>query len=113
MPVPQNTHNVLSALFTCIAACEHCSSSNLRGEDLTMMATCVRNTIDCADICTITARFIARDSAHGIHLLKECIEVCEACAAECDRHADHHEHCRKCAEACRNCAAECRKALNA
>ncbi|HDR9360290.1 TPA: four-helix bundle copper-binding protein, partial [Burkholderia vietnamiensis] len=35
-----------------------------------------------------------------------CAQACDACAAECGRHA--HEHCRRCAQACEACAAMCR-----
>jgi hypothetical protein len=41
-----------------------------------------------------------------------CADVCEACAAECGKHADHHAHCKACAEACSRCAAECREMAN-
>ncbi|WP_419150467.1 four-helix bundle copper-binding protein [Paraburkholderia kururiensis] len=32
--------------------------------------------------------------------------LCDACAAQCEKH--EHEHCRQCAQACRNCAEACR-----
>jgi hypothetical protein len=36
-----------------------------------------------------------------------CAEVCDDCAAECEKH--EHDHCQACAGACRKCADECRK----
>jgi hypothetical protein len=35
--------------------------------------------------------------------VRSCAQACNASAAECDRHAAHHEHCRLCAEVCRRC----------
>jgi hypothetical protein len=35
------------------------------------------------------------------------------CAEECERHAEHHDHCRVCAEACRRCEEACSALLDA
>lgn len=101
---------LLSALNNCINACNHCAASCLQEQDVKMMVECIKTDLDCADICTLVAKLVARGSAHAQHLLKECIEVCEACAAECEKHAEHMEHCRACAETCRKCAEACRNA---
>lgn len=42
--------------------------------------------------------------------LAACIE---ACADECEQHADMHEHCRICAEACRACEKACNELVDA
>ncbi|MFB9865300.1 four-helix bundle copper-binding protein [Rufibacter immobilis] len=97
---------VIDALQECILACEHCASACLQEEHVKMMARCIQLDRDCADICRLTATLLARGSVHGKHLLRECIEVCEACAAECAQH--DHDHCQACAEACRRCAEACR-----
>ena len=41
-------------------------------------------------------------------MLELCARVCDACAAECDKH--DHEHCKLCAIMCRECAEDCRNA---
>ena len=47
-----------------------------------------------------------------LELLREtlelCARMCDACAAECDKH--DHEHCKLCAIMCRECADDCRNA---
>jgi hypothetical protein len=43
------------------------------------------------------------DSVHGRHMARECVEVCEACAADCER-LDGME---PCVAACRACAKAC------
>ncbi|HWS20075.1 MAG TPA: four-helix bundle copper-binding protein [Nitrososphaera sp.] len=35
------------------------------------------------------------------------VDVCDACAQECQRH--EVDHCKRCAQACRSCAEECRR----
>jgi hypothetical protein len=42
-----------------------------------------------------------------------CWEHCAICARECERHAEHHEHCRICGEVCRRCEEACSAVLDA
>jgi hypothetical protein len=102
---------IINALNECVAACNYCSSACLSEENVAMLAACIRTDIDCAAICDLTSNLLARQSNHGMHLLKECVEVCNLCAAECEKHAHHHDHCKKCAEACRICAEVCESAM--
>ena len=97
-----HTQSQLDALNACVAACEHCSTACLQEADVQMMARCISLTRDCADVCALAARLVARGSEHAALLLKACAEVCRACAGECARH--EHRHCQECAEACRRCA---------
>ena len=71
------------------------------------MAKCIALDRSCADICSLCAREMARQSDFATALCAVCAEVCEACGAECEQH--DAEHCQKCAEACRRCAEDCRK----
>ena len=97
-----HTQSQLDALNACVAACEHCSTACLQEPDVQMMVRCISLTRDCADVCALTARFVARGSEHAAHLLTACAEICRACADECAKH--EHRHCQECAEACRRCA---------
>ena len=99
---------LIKKLDICIAACNFCASACLKEENVKMMAQCIANNLDCAEVCRATAVLLARDSKHGKHLLKECMELCEACVAECSKH--DHDHCQACAKACRECADACRQA---
>ncbi|GAB3832580.1 four-helix bundle copper-binding protein [Hymenobacter jeollabukensis] len=107
----QQNQTLLQALNACVAACEHCASACLQEADVQMMVRCISLDRDCSDICALTARLVARGSAHAAHLLRECAEVCRLCAAECGQH--QHEHCQQCAEACRRCEEACRAGLAA
>ena len=104
---------LLAALHACVAACENCASASLTGpaDHLAMMAHCIMLDRDCADICALTARYVARGSEHTQHLLAVCAEICKACGDECEKHAAHMDHCRACAEACRRCEEACRQGV--
>jgi hypothetical protein len=52
-----------------------------------MMAECIRHDMDCAAICRMAAAYMARDSRYAGDLCNPCADVCEACGAECARHA--------------------------
>lgn len=101
---------LLSTLAECAAACNNCSTACLSEEDVKMMAACIKLDIDCAQFCEVTAAFVARNSDHAKHLLRECAEICEKCAEVCGKHADM-DHCKVCAEACRECAEACKAAI--
>ena len=93
--------SLLDALNACIAACEHCATACLQEDDVKMMARCISLDRDCADVCALTARLVARGA-----------EVCKACGDECAQHT-HMPHCQACAEACRRCEEACRQGLQA
>ena len=99
-------HAMLCSLF-----CTSCADACL-AEDMDM-AQCIRNCLDCADICAATARLAVRRTAQNIEVLRSqletCIKACETCAEECERH--DNPHCAMCAKMCRECADDCRKAL--
>jgi hypothetical protein len=55
------------------------------------------------------------DSDAGVTkpLLQACVATCKSCGDECERHAQHYEHCRVCEQACRRCEQACRELLDA
>lgn len=101
----ENSTQLLSILADCAAACNRCSTACLGEDDVRKMAQCIRLDMDCAQACTTTAAFVARNSDHAKHLLKECAEICGKCAAECEKH--NVDHCQQCAQACRKCQEAC------
>ncbi len=104
----EKNKELLNTLNDCAAECNHCAVACLDEQDVKMLANCIKLDIDCAEICTIAAGFVARGSLHAAHILAECADICNACADECEKHAQHGmEHCKECAEACRKCAEAC------
>jgi len=102
-------NELINALSACANACNYCTTACLGEADVKMMVACIKLDIDCAAICSLTASFIARASVHGKHLLRECAELCDLCATECEKHT-HMQHCKDCAEACRACEKACKAA---
>ena len=106
----EKTNNLEHILIKCITACETCATMCLQEDDVKMMVPCIQLDRDCADICALTSRFVARNSAHAKQVMKECIEICRKCAEECGKH--DAEHCQHCAEICRECADACTEWMN-
>jgi hypothetical protein len=102
----KQNQELIRALSDCAAACNHCATACLEEKDPHHLARCIRLDRDCADICLLTASFVARGSEHAEHLLRECAEICNACAEECGMHKQM-AHCQECAVACRDCAEIC------
>ena len=86
-------------------------------DDVVEMRRSIRLCLDCADVCTATGRVLSRQTEYAAETarvqVRSCRELCAACAEECERHADHHEHCRICAEECRRCEETCDAVLDA
>lgn len=100
----------IEACVECANECEHCATACLNEKDVAHMAKCIEIERYCADLCRMSAAFMARSSEATEHYAKElcalCAHVCEDCAKECEKHS-HMEHCKACAEACRECAKAC------
>lgn len=58
----------------------------------------------CAEICQTSANMMLIGTHHHKHTCRECAEICEECAANCDAVGGMEA----CAEQCRKCAASCR-----
>ncbi len=97
--------------FECARACENCATACL-GEDMVgMMVECIRADRDCADLCSLCARFLMRKSDLATELCRLCAMACDLCGEECASH--EQDHCQLCAQACRQCAISCRKVAEA
>ena len=106
---------VIEAASDCAAHCSACADACLEEGDPSLIR-CIRSDLDCADICEATAKVVGRAGASGapwLELVRVCAEACATCAAECEGHADMHDHCRACGEACRRCERACRELLDA
>lgn len=103
----EKNQKLTDELLECALSCDDCYRECLGEADIDMMRGCIALDRDCAEICRTTAALFARQSVIADSMLKTCVEICDACAAECAKH--EQDHCRKCAEACRSCAAVCRE----
>jgi len=97
-----NTKDLLDQLYLCEAACNRCYNECLKEKDKSSLEICMMLTRDCEDICSITANVMARNSSSTELFLKLCAEICEQCAAECEKHS-HLKNSIACAEQCNAC----------
>ncbi|RZV11767.1 hypothetical protein BDK88_0648 [Natrinema hispanicum] len=89
--------------------CEWCADAS--ADDGEEMARCIRLCRDVADIASLHARFMARNSGYHDELGELCADLCEECAEECEQH--DHDHCQACAEILPKCAESCREMAGA
>jgi len=91
--LPQHLQHALQQFNEAAKVCEWCAERCV-GEG-PGMAACLRLCRDVADIASLNARFIARDSPYGTELARLFINAAQACAQECSQHS--HPHCQDCA----------------
>ena len=96
---------VIEKLYSCATECTRCYDACMFIKDTENLQRCMMMDQDCADICTLTAKILERESENADIFLRVCMEICELCAEECEKH--HHDHCKQCAQACRECAEMC------
>lgn len=105
----------IDACYDCAETCEACADACLGERGVKDLVDCVRLNLDCADVCGVTGKLVARQTGRNLDVVRAqlaaCIEACRVCAAMCQRHAGKLEHCAVCAEACRRCEQACRALL--
>jgi uncharacterized protein DUF326 len=118
---PQATANetlarCIEQCFACALTCTSCADACLAEERVQELVRCIRLDLDCADMCEATGRLLTRQTSSVPQLTQNmlgvCAQACRTCAEECERHAQHHEHCRVCAEVCRRCEQACEDLLS-
>jgi hypothetical protein len=101
--------------YDCAQICTSCADACLAEKNVEELRRCIRLDLDCADLCTVTGAVATRRTGSNEEVIRRtleaCLTACRLCAAECERHAGMHEHCRVCAEACRRCEQACQEAL--
>jgi hypothetical protein len=105
----------IESCYDCAQACVACADACLAESMVQQLTQCVRLNLDCADICAAAGSIATRRTGSNEQVfrsvLEACALACRLCQAECERHANQHEHCRICAAACEDCAGACQAAL--
>ena len=104
---PHKDQKSIEMYQECATSCESCATACLNEADVKSLVACVQMNRDCADMCGLCARLMARDSAHAAKACALSAAFCQACADECAKHES--AHCKQCAEACQKCADEFKK----
>lgn len=112
---PADLVAAIEAAQQCALSCTACADACLAEDELLALRRCIRRTLDCADLCTTTARVLTRQVGVDLGLvrvlLEACVVACKRCAAECEDHAGMHVHCAVCAQDCRDAEQACRLLL--
>jgi hypothetical protein len=98
---------LVKTIQDCEATCEHMTHHLKKHEadEYRMRVNQATLLRDCADICTITAKYVARDSIFAENMAALCAEVCICCGNECVKF--HDEMSQHCAMVCFHCGREC------
>ena len=97
----------IDALVVCSQACTACADACLSESDdvLPQLTRCIRDNLDCADICETTARVLSRHTGYDANLTRAQVEAAmqalTTCGDSCAEHGAAHDHCRICEQACR------------
>lgn len=98
----------ISACYASANACKQCAEEFLNAQEPEKYASCLKLVQDCSTMCLVAAIMMAGDSDFIRRTCALCADICDAAAAECERHTQV-AHCRSCVDACRSCAAACRE----
>ena len=112
-------HEINAAMRECIDECQNCHAICVEtaAHCLTLggkHASYDHQTLlqDCGQICQTSADYMLRGSSLHRDTCRACAEVCDRCAASCERMGDDATM-KRCAEACRSCAESCRRMAGA
>ncbi len=117
-PVPsvrQGIAECITACFNCAEICTICADACLSETAVANLIDCIVLNQNCATICLATGTLLGRQSSIEPTVTRKqviaCLEVCQACAMDCERHGGKMEHCAVCAAVCRRCEETCRSLL--
>ena len=109
--LPRQEH-ILATLRACVTACQQANRFVTERPKADQLIRASRLSLDCADLCELTASFVTRDSEHLIYVLRECAELCRTCADEQARHANIEATFKQVEQACRLAEDACRTAYH-
>ena len=69
----------------------------------------IRLLMDCAQMCTTTADFMARESSFHDRMCSLCSDLCQRCAESCEQVEGNDQLLKQCAELCRRCSGSCER----
>lgn len=106
-PPSGHYHNeaLVKTIQDCEATCEHMTTMLKKRPDVHMRTMQLVLLRDCADICGLTAKYVARNSMFARDCARLCACICEACGRECAKFCDRES--QHCAKVCLHCAREC------
>ncbi|CAN5706634.1 four-helix bundle copper-binding protein [soil metagenome] len=109
-------HQLNTEMRECIANCTECHTICVETANHCLQmggehadASHIRELLDCAQACAISADFMLRGSQLHAGTCGVCADACERCAESCELIGGNDELMQRCAEICRRCAESCRR----
>lgn len=101
----------MMAAMHCQLAAEICLSHCITemGKGDKTLANCAKSTKEVIAVCQSFVTLASQSSGFTKKLANLCIEICEVCAKECEKHASHHQICKECRDSCLACIKELKK----
>jgi hypothetical protein len=99
-------HHLIMTVQHCEVTYQHITTMLKKRHDMHMREHQLNLLRDCADICTLIAKYLARMSHFSKTTANLCAAICEACGTECAKFSDQES--QHCAQVCFHCARECR-----
>ncbi|MDJ0514499.1 MAG: Csp1 family four helix bundle copper storage protein [Methyloceanibacter sp.] len=107
---PELTKLALDCVGLGEACVAHCIK--LMGTGDTSLTDCLIAVNAMLPMCATLARYAASDAKRLNELAAVCIDVCDDCAKECEKHPEHAE-CKACGDACVDCIKACKDLIAA
>lgn len=101
---------MMSAIHCKLAAevcLSHCLDEMSKGDK--SLGACAKSTREVIAACDAFLSFASGNSGYTKKIANLCKEICDNCASECKKHADHHKECKDCMESCVSCSKEMAK----
>lgn len=110
-----NISKCVEKCFECSSSAWICADACLSEDNFAHLIDCVKLCFSCSQVCLSTAHIVTVQ--HNLTRLfvrqqiSACLEICKACAEECEKHQDMHEHCKLSAKISRECENTCQYLL--
>lgn len=104
---PELSDAALACIKAGNACLAHCIGMISSGD--TSMAGCLATVTDMVAAMDALAKLASRGGKRLAETTKALVAYCEDCAAECQKHADHHPVCKDCLESCQRMIAAAHK----
>ncbi|MCM1992839.1 four-helix bundle copper-binding protein [Oceanirhabdus seepicola] len=97
---------LLIVIQNCESMCEYMVTFFGEDKEVELRKRQIRLLHDCADACTLAAKYIARHSVFAKYSADFVSFICDICTKECMKFNDIES--KNCAEMCMKCAKECK-----
>lgn len=78
----------IAECLACTRLASECAHSCITGGQAESMSRCISLCVDCATVTSACATLAARDSEYTGQICGVCADLCNAYAAECEKHGD-------------------------